>query len=295
LSLTSKTKDRKQIRSFAAAGQWEKMDLMTGCRAFLSHLVFIFAATASADPLHVMIDPGHGGSDTGAARGSIKESEIALKVSLKLSETLKQDPRFKVSLTRTTDRKVALPTRTRLAQDAHADLFVSIHLNSSTDARAKGTEIYFQNQLPADEEAMFLVSQEHGADSGATEPSAAQEKPEPLSAKSDLKRILEDLHRNHRIHSSSEMAKVLIEQLAQSQARGRHQVRQAPFQVVQNIEIPSVLVELGFITHPVEGPRLQRDDYQNELVQALFTGLAKYKETVDKQAAEKLRLQALAR
>lgn len=245
----------------------------------------IFGAKASAtEPLHIMIDPGHGGSDNGASRGSIKESEIALKVSMKLAELLKRDPRFKVSLTRAADRKVALATRTRLAQGANADLFVSIHLNSSPDSRAKGTEIYFQNQLPADEEAMYLVSQEHEEESD-TKPAASTEKPEPLSVKSDLKRILEDLHRNHRIHSSSEIAKVLIETLAERHSGGRHQIRQAPFQVVQNIEIPSVLVELGYITNPVEGPRLQRDDYQNELAEALFTGLGRYKEKMLLQAS----------
>lgn len=267
---------------------------MPGRRAPIYLLLLLFAAgAAAAEPLHIMIDPGHGGSDTGAARGAVKESEIALKVSLKLAEVLRTDPRFKVSLTRTTDRKVALETRTRLAQEAGADLFLSVHLNSSTDSRARGMEVYFQNQLPADEEAMFLVSREHEEDS-VTTPSAS-EKPEPLSARADLKRILEDLHRNHRIYNSSQLAKVLIETLAENHSRGRHQIRQAPFQVVQNIEIPSVLVELGFITNPSEGAQLIREDYQSALAQGLFSGLTKYKETVDKQVAEKIKLQASAR
>lgn len=240
-----------------------------------------------------MIDPGHGGTDTGASRGPIKENEIALKVALDLAQILREDARFKISLTRTTDRKIPLPTRTQLAEDAHADLFLSIHLNSSTDPRAKGIEIYFQNQLPADEEAMYLVGREHEEESGGAT-AAPEKKSEPLSVATDLKRILEDLHRNHRIANSSEAAKILVAAMATGLSGGRHQIRQAPFQVVQNIEIPSVLVELGFITNAQEGPRLMREDYQKDLARALFDGLVKYKETVDKEAVEKLKLQSLA-
>ena len=114
------------------------------------------------------------------------------------------------------------------------------------------------------------------------------EKNEPLSARSDLKRILEDLHRNHRIQESSELSKTLIETMAARHAAGRRAIRQAPFQVVTNIAMPAVLVELGFITNPLEGPRLALDDYQRELAKTLFDGLVKYKESVDKDAAPTL-------
>jgi len=238
-----------------------------------------------------MIDPGHGGTDIGASRGTIKESEIALKVAIRLAEELKSDSRFKVSLTRTTDRKLSLPARTKMAEDVKADLFLSIHLNSSTDPRARGVEIYFQNQLPADEESMFLVGREHEEETGA-QSLDVPEKVEPISAKTDLKRILEDLHRNHRIINASELAKCLLESVSRGRVSGRHQIRQAPFQVVQNVTVPSVLVELGFITHPQEALRLLEDDYQKHMVANLYQGLVKYKETIDKDAAEKLKLQA---
>lgn len=239
-----------------------------------------------------MIDPGHGGSDNGTARGTLKEKEIALKVSLILADLLRADPRFKASLTRTTDRKISLSRRTQLAEDAKADLFVSIHINSSTDNKARGTEIYFQNQLPADEEAIYLVSKEAEAESeGEAQTEKIENKNEPLSARTDLKRILEDLHRNVRIQTSSELSTLLIETMATKNSRGRHAVRQAPFQVVTNNSIPSVLVELGFITHPIEGLLLAQGDYQRELAQTLFEGLAKYKETVDKDLAANLHSQ----
>jgi N-acetylmuramoyl-L-alanine amidase len=242
--------------------------------------------------MHVMVDPGHGGSDLGAARGSIKESEIVLKVARQLAEMLAEDPRFKVSLTRNDDQKVSLPARTQMAEKLQAELFISIHLNSSPDSKARGFEIYFQNQLPADEDAMFLVSREHEEASGsAATASFDAKKGEPLSVKNDVKYILDDLARNERIQSSSDFSKVLIETLA-SRGRlqsGRHQIRQAPFQVVSNIRIPSVLVELGFITHPIEGPRLAQEDYQLELAKALYAGILKYKESVDKETSETLK------
>lgn len=255
-------------------------------------LFFLWGHACGASPMHVMVDPGHGGSDLGAARGSIKESEIVLKVARQLAEMLADDPRFKVSLTRNDDQKVSLPARTQMAEKLQAELFISIHLNSSPDSKARGFEIYFQNQLPADEDAMFLVSREHEEASGsAATASFDAKKGEPLSVKNDVKYILDDLARNERIQSSSDFSKVLIETLA-SRGRlqsGRHQIRQAPFQVVSNIRIPSVLVELGFITHPIEGPRLAQEDYQLELAKALYAGILKYKESVDKETSETLK------
>lgn len=246
------------------------------------------AALSSATPaMRVTLDPGHGGSDNGAARGTIKEKEIALKVSLMLAALLKADSRFKVSMTRTNDRKIPLAKRTLIAEDAKADVFLSIHLNSSTDSKARGTEIYFQNQLPADEEAMYLVSKE--AEGAGDEPiEEIVTKSEPISVRTDLKRILEDLHRNQRIRLSADISKVLIETVAAKNNLGRRTIRQAPFQVVTNTTIPSVLVELGFITNPLEGPRLAQDDYQHELAETLYHGLVKYKETVDKTTTANL-------
>lgn len=260
--------------------QWPKLALV------LLMAVFSRSSPALANqPLHIMIDPGHGGSDIGASRGNLKESEIALKVALQLADILKSDPRFKVSLTRTNDHKVPLAKRVTLAEQAKADLFMSIHLNSSTDSRAHGTEIYFQNQLPADEETLYLLGLENeGTENGGIPP----KKDEPISAKTDLKRILEDLHRNHRIQVSGELSKTLLDTLiakAGGQKFGSRAIRQAPFHVVSYIAIPSVLVELGFITHPQEGPRLASQAYQKSLATSIAEGLQHFKDAVDAESS----------
>lgn len=239
------------------------------------------SAQASSSPLHVMIDPGHGGQDKGAVRGSLIESEIALQISRYLADILRADPRFKVSMTRTGDQRVPLSKRTQMAHQSGADLFISIHLNSSPDLRAHGTEIYFQNQLPADEEALYLVSRESEEEkANETQPSKPAE---PISTKTDLSRILEDLHRNNRIRTSSELSKTLYEALTkkgEGPRFGSRAIRQAPFHVVSEIDIPSVLVELGFLSHPQEGPRLKQPAYQKELARLLAEGLVKYKESL---------------
>lgn len=239
----------------------------------------------STPTLHIMIDPGHGGVDKGATRGAIRESEIALKVSLRLAELLRESgASFRVSLTRTRDEKLSLAKRTSLAQEAKADLFLSIHLNSSKDLRAQGKEFYFQNQLPVDEETMFLASREN--DNETTSAIESNSKDGGISAKTDLKRILDDLHRNERIFLSNELSQILLETWMSHPGRerksGSRAIRQAPFFVVSNVTIPSVLVELGFITNPNEGPLLAQQDYQEELAQSLYKGLLRYKETIDK-------------
>jgi N-acetylmuramoyl-L-alanine amidase len=249
----------------------------------------------------VVIDPGHGGKDTGATRHGLRESEIALKVSLKLAALLKDNPRFKVSMTRSTDEKMTLSERTRRANSFSGDVFVSIHLNSSNDSRAQGKEFYFQNQLPVDEESMYLASRENleqqEQDFPPTQQTQQTSEPtqvpaEKLSTQSDLKRILDDLNRNERIQTSSELTKLLFETWIagdHSRKAGSRAIRQAPFHVVSNVNIPSVLIELGFLSHAQEGPRLGKTEYQNELAQSLYDGLVKFKEIVDKDQVRTLK------
>lgn len=246
-------------------------------RFLLSIAIVLTASTSLA--FKVVIDPGHGGIDRGAVRGTLKESEIALKVALQLAELLKANGGFEVSLTREKDEAVALDRRTEIAKERKADLFISIHLNSSTDPRAHGKEFYFQNQMPADEEAMFLASQEneeHVADSQS--PKAG----EKLSAETDVRLIIDDLKRNQRIRVSGELSKLLFETWKKSgfgANSGSRAIRQAPFRVVSAIEVPSVLVELGFLSNPSEGPRLATASYQAVLAKSLFEGLVKFKDS----------------
>lgn len=227
----------------------------------------------SASPLHVLLDAGHGGTDRGAVHNHLNEAEITLNVVLKLKAKLQNDSRFKVSLTRDRDESLSLEERTDKANSLKADLFLSIHVNSSPDARARGVEFYFQNQLPPDEESMYLAAQENAQ---------AVDNPEKAREKSELVTIVDDLKSNHRIWASSQLAKSLMSKWETEKKSRAHAIRQAPFHVISNVNMPSSLVELGFISRPSEALRLARSDYQEVMAEKLYRGLLEYKEIIDK-------------
>jgi N-acetylmuramoyl-L-alanine amidase len=244
--------------------------------------------TASIPSLKIMIDPGHGGSDAGAVYGSAKESEIALKVAQQLKALLEKNPGFAATLTRTADKNLSLTERVHLAEAQKADLFLSIHANASPDQRARGAEFYFQNHLPPDEESLFLANAENQI---VKETDSAV--PEDMSKKSDVRAIIEDLKRNTKMRSSFALSEKLLKNWnpginsAQAKRESRN-IRQAPFFVISKTTIPSVLVELGFISNPKESQRLIQPDYQKEIAQKIYRGLRDYKEMVDKSEVGRL-------
>lgn len=296
----------------------------TGACAVLAHAQTPAPQLSSARPLRVLLDPGHGGQDAGATRGETKESEITLKLAQKLRSEL-EGRGFKVALTRESNVNLSLESRAQLANNGEHDLLLSLHLNSSTDPRAKGKEFYFQNQLPVDEESMFLASRENSEisftagsdhvhshshdhevsvslqnslrsmneriDASGIRQAEARKLPAldrvPESARSDVKRILSDLTRQARVESSSNLAVELHRAWRDSSAvkhrsRGGQAIRQAPFYLVSYVAIPSVLVEVGFLSHKIEGHELTTDAYQNSLVQSIAEGLSRYQQRLQR-------------
>ncbi len=230
-----------------------------------------------ASALNVIIDPGHGGVDIGTSRADLREADTSLDVAKRLVSKLKKDRDFHVTLTRTDAHQVGLAERVRIAEQASGDLFLSIHLNSSTDPKAKGAEFYFQNQLATDEEAMFLAHRENAA----PDPNSARESyPVLKDAKPSVRAILEDLLDADRIAQSSHLAKYL-----KAHWRGNRKtsaIHQAPFFVVSEIHMPATLVELGFVTNPDDFKALTDDEYLNLAAQSLYEGIKEYKESLDK-------------
>ena len=225
---------------------------------------------------HVLLDPGHGGKDKGATMGPYYESQITLKVSKILKQLLDKDPDFSASLSRNSDRLVSLPQRTQLANQKYVDLFVSIHVNACKDSRVRGGEIYFKNQLPLDEEALihanheFIEPKRKAKILPMTIPRQNQLNPEVTD-------IIRDLKRNNNLFLSGELSKAIAQTWVIPESRMR-QVQQAPFFVVKHTHMPSVLVELGFITHRAEAGRLNQRDYQVKLAKSIYNGLKRYKE-----------------
>ena len=227
-----------------------------------------------------MLDPGHGGVDTGAVHSNIKEADLVLKVANKLKTLLETDPSFNVTMTRTQDKALSLPERVKYAETVKADLFVSLHANAASDQRARGVEFFFQNNLPPDEESLYLASQENQALLHTREVTEGGSSAE-LSKKGDIAAIIEDLHRQSRITSSLRLTQTLTSVWENDTAASQATIKQAPFYVISKTSMPSVLIEVGFLTNPREAKRLVSTDYQKDLAQKIYKALLSYKEKVD--------------
>lgn len=233
----------------------------------------LFAATNAGDPLlRVMIDAGHGGVDAGAVVGVARESEIALKVAKALERRLKSDSRFVALMTRDRDQMLSLSERVRRADAAEADLFLSIHANSSPDQRARGVEFYFQNQLPPDEESLFLAASENKMEKVVEAAHATDD----LKKESDVRSIVEDLKRQVRLQKSFLLSRTLARTWQKAEKIDAGSIRQAPFFVIAKSARPAVLVELGFLTNPIEAQKLMKSATQEQIAARIHQGLVEY-------------------
>ena len=250
-------------------------------------MTLIATLSCPAHALHIMLDPGHGGVDTGAVYNSVKEADLVLTVANRLKLLLAKDPQFTVTMTRAQDRAIALPDRVKMAESAKADLFVSLHANAASDQRAKGVEFFFQNNLPPDEESLFLASQENQS-STVSSKDLHDTGSDELSKKGDVAAILDDLHRQNRMMSSLRLTQTLSTIWESDSNAMQATIKQAPFYVISKTSMPSVLIEIGFLTNPREVKRLQSGDYQKDLAQKIYNALVSYKEKVDNSAAKNL-------
>jgi N-acetylmuramoyl-L-alanine amidase len=231
------------------------------------------AFAVTENPFKVIIDPGHGGTDSGATLGELKEATLTLQISKKLESLLQKDQDFKPIMTRGQDRLITLGQRCRTASQFHGNLFISIHINSSPDPHAHGSEIYFQSQMPADEETLFLANREN------TEITSLENDPEILEKKGDLAVIVDDIKKTQNVYASQ----IFAETFAQTWRSMREQpIRQGPFQVLMSVPMPSVLIEVGFITNPEEQKKLKNPQYQNQVAAAIYKSIKKFKEKIDK-------------
>jgi N-acetylmuramoyl-L-alanine amidase len=271
-----------------------RIDLST---AVLTSLLFLGALReeAQAYSLKVLVDPGHGGSDHGAVTKlkdgqTLTESTITLGIAKELAELSAADERLSVQLTRTKDGFLSLDDRSRLANQKNVDVFISIHVNSSEDPEAQGKEIYFQNQLPPDEESLYLASLENKGSQVTSDEEA------PTAATSDIAAILFDLKRTRRIFLSSQLSEMIHRNWLAPAAPRKRPIRQAPFHVISNVQMPSVLVEVGYLSNSTEALRLKTRDHQQKVAEGLLASLREFartrshgsKDFIDKKTARPL-------
>jgi len=213
----------------------------------------------------IVIDPGHGGIETGAVGPTgLQEKDIALDLARRLRQILQRDRKLSVVLTRDEDRLVGLDERTAIANHNQADLFLSIHLNASSRPKAHGAETYFLSTKSTDDEARTLAALENGA-SGVSDDAVYTVEGE----RRDLDLLLWDLAQNQYLAESSVLAEnmqIHLNELTGTRDRG---VRQAPFRVLMGATMPSILVEVGFISNPDEEVQLRADAYRTRVAQAM--------------------------
>ena len=214
----------------------------------------------------IVLDPGHGGKDPGAIGvGGVAEKDIVLSVAKKLATKLKREMGIEVVLTRTDDRFIALEDRTAIANAEDADLFISLHTNASHNGEARGVETYYLDNT-TDEASIRL---------------AARENSTSRQNVSDLQFILSDMTQNMKLEDSVTLAHRLQSSVVSTV--GGHMrdvkdlgVKKALFYVLVGARMPSVLVEMFFITHREEGQAMSQNKLQDALADALYDGIQQY-------------------
>jgi N-acetylmuramoyl-L-alanine amidase len=220
----------------------------------------------------IVIDAGHGGHDTGTIGPTgLMEKDLCLDVALRLGKIIQQRlPGADVVYTRSDDTFIPLEERTHIANEAKADLFISIHANSSHDHQARGIETYYLN-LKGSPDAMEVASRENATASESIH---------------DLDDIVKKIARSEKIDESREFASDIQDSLAKRiqkqykpvKDRG---VRKAPFVVLIGADMPSILTEISFLSNPADEQLLKKPEHRQRVAEGLYQGVADYLQSLN--------------
>ena len=211
----------------------------------------------------IVIDPGHGGKDSGARGGRhTEEKDITLKVGLKLRELLRKQSGVRVLMTRESDVFVELEERAKFANSNEADLFVSIHVNSHPSRSVKGIEIYHFGEAK-DQRALEVAARENGT---------------PLNSTGvGWEYLVADLLTTKKTEASLELAwtakEAMVTHMNGHYAVNDHGVKTAPFYVLRFTSMPSILAEIAYISNPAEEALLRKPTFIRHVAQSLFQGV----------------------
>jgi N-acetylmuramoyl-L-alanine amidase len=215
----------------------------------------------------VVIDPGHGGHDTGTIGPSgLMEKDLALDVAQRLAGLVADRLGSEVVLTRTDDTFIALEERTALANEKQADLFISVHANSSRAPSARGIETYYLN-LTSDREAMEVAARENASSSKSIH---------------ELQDLVTKITLTEKIAESREFAVCVQRSLQKATALRNRGVRKAPFVVLIGARMPSVLAEISFLSNPRDERLLKTPAYRQKLAEALLQGIMGYVQSLSR-------------
>nr|WP_231371708.1 N-acetylmuramoyl-L-alanine amidase [Oxalobacter paraformigenes] len=218
----------------------------------------------------IVIDPGHGGEDSGAigARGS-KEKDVVLAIGKRLKSKIEQQPNMRVVMTRNADFFVPLGVRVQKARAVQADLFISIHADAFIRPTARGSSVF--------------VLSEKGASSTAARWLAKRENAADLIGGVNIKKhdrqlasVLLDLSTTAQIKHSMKLGSAVLDEMGGINRLHKDSVEQAAFAVLKAPDIPSILVETAFISNPEEEAKLNNDTHQEDIADAILNGIKKY-------------------
>ncbi len=219
----------------------------------------------------VAIDPGHGGEDPGAIGPSgLREKDVVLAVALKLRDRINSVPGMRAMLTRDADYFVPLGERVRKARRVQADLFVSIHADAFFTPQARGASVFALSSNGASSAtARWMANKENAADVvGGVNTGAVKD--------AQVLRAMLEMSTDAQIKDSLKIGREVLDRIGKVGALHKRSVEQAGFAVLKAPDIPSILVETAFISNPDEEAKLRSDDYQDQLVEALHTGIRRY-------------------
>jgi len=219
----------------------------------------------------IVVDPGHGGKDTGtSATGGLTEKEVTLDIGLRLRRLLEQAA-FEVVMTRDKDEAVPLQQRTALANAQGADLFVSIHLNWIDQSQTRGMETYYLG--PTDDPLLLELAAQENRDSGYS--------------LADFRKLLDRIYLSVRRDESRRLAETVQHTLVTSlhpkkPARVNRGVKTAPFAVLVGTEMPAILAEVACLSNAEEAQLLATPQYRQNIAQALLQGIRAYAQALNR-------------
>lgn len=215
----------------------------------------------------IAIDPGHGGEDPGASGpGELREKAVVLQIARRLEAQLAKIPGFKPVLIRTGDYYVSLKNRRDQARSLQADLFVSIHADAFRDPSARGASVFTLSTRGASSTtAQYLADSENAADRVGGVQLAEMD---PM-----LAGVLADLSMTGTLDTSFNLGNLILQQIEGVARLHKKQVEQAGFAVLKSPDVPSILIETGFISNPQEAERLATPAYQDKMARAIRRGI----------------------
>lgn len=218
----------------------------------------------------IMIDAGHGGDDPGAlGLHKTYEKDVTLGYARQLQKALLATGRYRATLTRDDDRFIRLPDRVAIARKAKADMFISLHADSNPRAEARGLSIYTLSETASDDEAAALAEHENKAD---IIPGIDLNQTD-----ADVASILIDLTQRETMNKSAVLADAVVESLHGKITRLAKTHRVAGFRVLKAPDMPSVLIELGFLSNPEDERLLLSPEYRDLVVSSVVKGIDRYR------------------